>query len=277
METFDADWLSLREPIDHRSRAGRLIEPLVDAWTRRRWSRVLDLGSGTGSNLRYLAPRLPPGQEWTLVEHDPLHLHTLARLAVPRGTRRLAVVAGDLTGAGLDAVGEAHLVSASALLDLASSGWLERLVAACRGAGCGALLALSYDGGIRWSAAGARGTAEEDPEDMFVRTAVNSHQTGDKGLGPALGPAAGRAAERAFKRAGYRCRRHPSAWQLTDADAALVHRLIDGWASAAAEIRPAATGRIAAWADRRRATVARGRFTLAVGHDDLLALPADLA
>ena len=112
---------------------------------------------------------------------------------------------------------------------------------------------------------------------MFVRTAVNSHQAGDKGLGPALGPAAGRAAERAFTRAGYRCRRHPSAWQLTDADAALVHRLIDGWASAAAEIRPAATGRIAAWVDRRRATVAGGRFTLAVGHDDLLALPADLA
>ena len=275
METFDADWLALREPIDHRSRAVRLVEPLVAAWTRGRWSRVLDLGSGTGSNLRYLAPRLPPGQDWTLVDHDPVHLHALSRLEVPAGTGRLAVVAGDLAVAGLHAVGAAHLVTASALLDLVSSHWVARLVTACRGAGCGALFALSYDGGMRWFDAEAPGRSDDDPDDLFVRTAVNSHQTGNKGLGPALGPAAAQSAEYAFARAGYRCRRQPSVWQLTVADAVLVHRLIDGWASAAAEMQPAAVDRIAAWAARRRATVDRGGFRLAVGHDDLLALPPD--
>ena len=96
METFDADWLALREPVDHRSRAHALLAPLCDAWRARGWSRVLDLGSGTGSNLRYLTPRLPAGQEWVLVDQDLDHLRTLGHADTPASVRRLTVVPGDL-------------------------------------------------------------------------------------------------------------------------------------------------------------------------------------
>ena len=61
-ETFTLDWLALREPVDHRSRSELALAGLRDWWRARRASRVVDLGCGTGSNLRYLAPRLAGGR-----------------------------------------------------------------------------------------------------------------------------------------------------------------------------------------------------------------------
>ena len=276
MDTFDADWLALREPTDHRSRDGSLLAPLCDTWLARGWSRVLDLGSGTGSNLRYLAPRLPAGQEWMLVDHDPEHLRACQHAEVPSGVRRVSVVQGDLVDVGLAAVQHADLVTASALLDLVSEEWLRRVVDACAEAGCGAHFALSYDGDIRWGSAGEPGgQAEEDPDDALVRDAVNTHQIGEKGLGVALGSAAGLEAEQLFQSAHYRTWLVPSGWRLGLAEASLVRRLIAGWEAAAVTMRPGDAGRIHAWAERRHATVAEGRFTLRVGHRDLLALPPE--
>jgi SAM-dependent methyltransferase len=290
METFDADWLALREPVDHRSRDEDLIAPLVQAWQTRGWSRVLDLGSGTGSNLRYLAPRLPDGQSWTLVDHDPEHLQTLRGLEMPPRVRSLIVSPSDLAAHELAGVAGAHLVTASALLDLTSEGWLDRMVTACARSGCGVLWALSYNGRIHWSdgwsdewsdgpsrdaSAGPAtvGRDDRDADDLLVREAVNVHQAGDKGFGPALGPAAGVVAERSFRSAGYSTTLHESAWRLGGADRALVEQLIDGWEQAAAAVRPNDDARIRRWADGRRALVATGRFSLTVGHHDLLALP----
>ena len=277
METFDADWLALRELVDHRSRAMELIEPLVAAWERGEWMRVVDLGSGTGSNVRYLASRLPSPQRWTLVDHDPAHLRTVGNLKVNVPSCELAVVLGDIGSEGLRAVERADLVTASALLDLVSARWLDRLVAACVEAGCAALFALNYNGKITWSADDGPDAEVEDLDDRVVWNALSIHQVGDKGLGPSLGPDAGVSALRAFERVGYQCYFHPSSWRLGVDDAALVHRLVKGWAEAAAEILPQESDRISAWAARRSEVVSERRFMLTVGHDDLLALPRDSA
>ena len=276
MESFDADWLTLREPVDHRSRAVALLAPLCDAWRAHGWSRVLDLGSGTGSNVRYLTTRLPAGQEWVLVDHDPDHLATLGRAAIPPSVRSLRVVPGDLAHEGLAAIPHADLVTASALLDIVSADWLGRMVGTCADAGCAGHFALTYDGVIRWSTGRESGVpGVEDPDDAWVREAVNVHQTGDKGLGPALGPAAGELVAQLFQRAGYRTWLLPSPWHLDATDAPLVHRLIDGWRTAVAEVRPGDRRRVHDWAARRHALVADGRLTLMVGHRDLLALPPE--
>ena len=57
-ESFSPEWLALREPVDHRSRAAGLIPLLNSWWESHEGSHIVDLGSGTGSNLRYLAPLL---------------------------------------------------------------------------------------------------------------------------------------------------------------------------------------------------------------------------
>ena len=264
-ETFTPDWLALREPVDHRSRAADLVTHLAEWWASRPSHRVLDLGSGTGSNLRYLAPRLPGEQAWTLVDRDAALLERATGTAVAvRGVAEVECVAGELEGEGLGLVSGADLVTGSALLDLVPHEWLERLVATCRTAGNAALLTLTWDGTMNWD--------DPDPDDALIAEAVRGHQLGDKGMGPALGPAAGPAAERAFRSAGYETLLRPSPWRLDADDALLAGALIDGWAAAAAEQRPVDAPLIQNWAARRRATMT-SRPGLEVGHVDLLALP----
>ena len=264
-ENFTPDWLALREPVDHRSRAADLMAPLAEWWGARPSQRVLDLGSGTGSNLRYLAPRLPGEQEWTLVDRDAALLDQATGAAVAiAGVARVKRVPGELDREGLGLVPGADLVTASALLDLVTHQWLDQLVASCRGAGSAALLTLTWDGTMTWD--------DPDSDDALVAEAVRIHQLRDKGMGPALGPAAGQAAERAFRVAGYHTWLRPSPWHLGADDGSLARALIDGWWAAASEQRPEDAPLIRGWAERRRVTAAP-RFGLEVGHVDLLALP----
>lgn len=261
-DRFEADWLTLRESVDHRSRAGAFADTLADEGAARGWRRVVDLGGGTGSNLRWLHGRLPWATEWVIVDHDP---ELLARVEAPEdGT--LEVVVGDLAREGLAAVRRTDVVSASALLDLVSREWLARLADAVRGRGVGILFALSYDGRVEW--------ADGDAEDAFVLGAVNRHQHREKGLGAALGPDATDVAVELLEAARFRCEVASTPWRLSGVeDAPLTLRLMEGWRDAAREIEPGAAARLDAWFDARAERVRAGAYDVEVGHRDLLALP----
>ncbi len=86
MSGFSADWLALREPVDALARNQELTAQLI-AWRRQPgFLSVLDLGSGTGANLRFLAPWLSDQQYWRLVDADPILLADGAtRFANPGG------------------------------------------------------------------------------------------------------------------------------------------------------------------------------------------------
>lgn len=280
-DVFDAGWLTLREPVDHRSRAAVLDHALATWWAASDRSRILDLGCGTGSNLRYLAPRLGMAapsrvQHWTLLDHDPELLERVGLPGAGPGGRRtnaaeltlldLTTVHGDLAREGLSLIDGSHLVTASALLDLVSGEWTDEMVRRCANAAAAVLFTLTYDGSIAWD--------EPDPEDGLIRDAVNAHQRREKGLGGALGPDAAAHAERAFAARGYRTRTAPSPWRLGPADGSLARALLDGWSTAAIEQSPDQRTRIEAWTERRNAAIDAGAFVLTVGHLDLLALPS---
>ena len=268
-ETFDAGWLALREPVDHRARSVSLLPILEDRWQAVGWTRILDLGSGTGSNLRYLATRLPTPQQWTLVDRDAGLLEQAASVGAEVTTTRIA---GELAKEGLAQVAGAHLVTASALLDLVSESWLRDLTAACRAARCGVLFTLTYNGEIAWGPAGAV-AGDPDLVDDLIQDEVNAHQRSDKGLGPALGPTATAIAEALFRDAGYETWIEPSPWRLGPEDVELVEALVEGWKEAASEQRPHEASRILAWGERKRSLIRARDFGLNVGHLDLLALP----
>ena len=264
MEQFSADWLALREPADHAARASALTAWVAASVAHRPGLRAVDLAAGTGSNVRYLLPRVPGIQHWTLVDHDPALLAQAWRLLLPLGQaagRSYDVRQGDLGALDTIVLDGCALVTASALLDLVSEAWVRALARQCRAAGVAVLFALSYDGRMTCEPA--------DADDERVRALVNRHQRGDKGFGPALGPEAAGVAEACFRTEGYTVQVAPSDWVLTSDMHALQQQLVDGWAEAATTVAPGDADVIAAWRAQRLAHIDAGRSTLRVGHVDL--------
>jgi len=279
-------WLQLREPADAVARSERLTRIIADALAGTEPVRVLDLATGTGANLRYLAPHLPRRQHWLVVDRDPALLARLPALTSSWGVARQYDVRTHVNGCGIrgerlechvetlqldlgsltdeEIFAGRHLVTASALLDLVSPRWLSELAARCRAAGAAALFTVTYNG---WSCC-----SPSEPEDDVIRDLLNRHQTTDKGLGgAAAGPEAVDCVVRCFADAGYRVGTDPSDWSLGSAEHELQRRLIEGWAEAATEMR-ADPSAIARWRDRRIAHVDAGRSRIVVGHLDVAAL-----
>jgi SAM-dependent methyltransferase len=261
---FAYDWLALREPYDRAARSGALADRFAKALGPA--PRLVDLGCGTGANLRYLAPRLAQEQRWLCLDHDP---DLLARADAALGGWRGEIgwrgsvrfepldLATTLDSLALDGAG----VTASALLDLTSAAWLDRLAERCRGSSL--LMALSFDGRLSWRPA--------LDEDEMIRDLFLAHQRTDKGFGPALGPDAPFHLAKRLAGMGHKVVIAPSDWQLSPADRALLEATLAGVVAAAGEIREDA--RLADWAAQRRMQIARGELGLTVGHLDLLALP----
>ena len=265
MTTFSADWLALREPHDTRARNPKVLDALADHVAARGSIGVVDLACGSGSTLRMAAPRLAPRQDWRLVDNDLGLLARAGATTVP-DRARVTTLPVDLVRdleAALD--GPIDLVTTSALLDLVSEAWLERLITEAAARTLPLYAALTYDGEVL--------LAPADPLDEAVIAAVNRHQRGDKGFGPALGPVAALAAIRCLERAGYAVISGKSDWVIGPADQTFQAALVAGWSVAAKEIGDIGSAEIAAWVTRRGAQIAAGRSRMRVGHVDLFAWP----
>ncbi|HEV2954917.1 MAG TPA: class I SAM-dependent methyltransferase [Xanthobacteraceae bacterium] len=265
MSGFSADWLARRELYDVRARNRDVLNSVAAAAAAGDTVAVVDLACGTGSTLRAIAPRLPPRQDWRLVDND---LSLLARAAVGKAIPGVAVtrIPVDLTRdleAALD--GPVNLVTASALLDLVSDEWLDRLVTEVAARQLPFYGALNYDGRVTFDPA--------DPVDAAVIAAVNLHQETDKGFGPALGPRAADAAIARFQATDYAVVHGRSDWHLSPRDHEIQRDMLAGWAGAAREVGAVSLADAAAWLTRRRDLLAVGRSTITVGHVDIFARP----
>lgn len=262
---FTPKWLALREPVDHRSRAHDLAVR-ANRYLRLKTDdpcTVVDLGAGSGSNFRYLKPRLDPAVHWQLVDHDPNLLAALETQT--RGCSSVATRFADLSEPLWPLLANADLVTASALLDLTSADWINDLCSACAAADAAILIALTIDGRVRFSHAEA--------EDLIIQRAVIRDQRRDKGLGPALGSEASTILINALAAYGYAVTTRPSDWHLDHRDKPLACALVEGWRQAAQRQNPLHDEMIAAWARRRTAAIVSERERLTLGHVDILALP----
>ena len=260
-------WLALREPADAAARSASLTRAVVEKLPRHRPPRLVDLGTGTGSNVRYLARHLSGESHWLLVDRDPALLSEAS--GALKSFESLIVETREMNLGVLDAslfTGR-DLVTASAFLDLASETWLRELADACRAAGAAALFALTYNGQSRCDPV--------EPEDAMICDLLNRHQkNNDKGFGRAAGPDAAAIAERCFAGAGYEVRREPSDWVLPPEAGELQRHLVDGWAEAAHEIARDQSATIDDWLRRRLSHIESRRSRIVVCHDDLAAWTA---
>lgn len=263
--SFSADWLALREPYDVAARNAAVLDAVAAAFAKRESIAVVDLACGTGSTLRAIVDRLPPRQRWRLVDNDLGLLARAASLARPPA-REVAAVPIDLSRDLELAVAEVDLVTTSALIDLVSADWLDRLVVEAATRRLPVYAALSYDGRVALD--------PPDPFDRRLVDAVNRHQQRDKGFGPALGPAAVAEAVTRFARVGYAVVQGESDWVFAPRDREIQVEVLSGWASAAREMDEIPLPEIVGWLTRRRDHVAAGRAAMRVGHVDIFARPS---
>jgi SAM-dependent methyltransferase len=281
MTGFDPTWLALREPADHAARDRALLLQVARTVGRKDGVSVVDLGCGTGSNLRAIAPALPqPWQSWTLVDHDPKLLEAAQEaledwaddseafgeeLILTKGDKRLTV---DLRHADLvteiDKVLDwrPDLITAAALFDLVSEGWMIAFAIGLARRGISFYTALTYDGRGEWT--------PPHVLDGRIKAAFDRHQRRDKGFGPSAGPKASQALQSAFMAAGYVTVNGDSPWRLGAGEAELIGELAKGIAAAAVETGDISQDEADVWLAAHREP---GTACL-VGHTDLFARPA---
>jgi len=262
-------WLALREPADAEARARDLADALERALPASGSRVIHDLGCGTGSMGRWLAPLLAGPQHWVLHDRDA-DLLGLAAADTPgpaadgapitveaKRTDIARMHARDLAGA--------TLITASALLDLLTAEELDRLAGLCAGAGCPVLLTLSVIGSVEITPA--------DPLDRRVAAAFDAHQRRATKRGRLLGPDAVDFAVEAFRRLGAEVLFRPSPWRLGPAHSALAVEWFTGWLGAACEQDAKLTAQSEPYARRRLEQARAGELAVTVGHADVLVLP----
>jgi hypothetical protein len=263
-----SEWLALREQEDADARSRDLA---VAAAARLEPGPITihDLGSGTGSMMRWLAPLLPGPQTWILHDWNPDLLdHALETSRLTgRNNADVAVHSrpGNLADLRASDVIGASLVTASALLDVLTSPELHSIVNACVGAGCPALFTLSVTGDVRLSPRYGLDTEFEH--------AFNAHQLRDADGRQQLGRYGAPIARGLFTQAGWRVRPITTHWRLDYRRPKLLSEWFAGWVDAAVEQNPALRSQEHHYRELRAAQISRGELTAEVRHMDLLAWP----
>ena len=270
MSGFSAQWLGLREPVDHRSRNQALqvqvINYLAQVKTVYPGSvHVTDLGSGTGSNLRALAPHLNLIQYWTLVDYDQTLLHiarstllawadseiesaetsstTIKNLSIRKLNKTIIVKfkCVDLLNDYQAVLNEpSDLITAAAFFDLVAKPWLTKF---CASLSKPLYTVLTYDGNEKWN----------PPEliDADILKAFHQHQRTDKGFGSALGPTASECLQSLLRDQQFTTVCAPSPWILNHQDSALIQQLSIGTAEAVREMATLAVTAVNQWEQSR--------------------------
>jgi hypothetical protein len=250
--------------------------------------RLIDLGAGTGSLFRFMAPVIARPQSWILADADGSLIEAAfdltadwargcgfsARLTresrapaltigTSNGAWRIEPLAIDLAkvprGVPLDGI---DAVVCSALLDLTSRRWMERLFAALR---TPFYASLTVDGRDAWF--------PRHPADLAVRLAFRCDQRREKGLGLALGVDAARVAEELLAASGFETISATSDWRIARGERRLGRVFARMTAQAASQAMPTRVGKIAAWIRARLDQATQARLAIRIGHRDILAFP----
>lgn len=277
--SFSAEWLRLREPVDHRSRDKALLAKAAEHLADKDEPVIYDLGAGAGSNLRGTALALGTRQRWVLVDYDPALLSAALEFLAAWAGKSRPTAAGlelekdgklirvEVKRADLNANpvpwGEQKpdLVTSAALFDLVSEQWIDRFCAALAKDNLPLYTTLVHDETAKWS--------PQQEADAQMSTAFERDFGKEKGFGPSAGNEAIGTMARKLKSLGYGVQLANSLWQLGVDDHALIQQLADGWANAVRETKTVAEHVVQKWLAARKA---RGTACI-VGHKDLLALP----
>lgn len=292
------EWLLLRFDADRRSRAPGLLAMAQEHAGRHAPVRILDLGAGSGSNLLYLAPRLPAAaQDWTLIDRDAALVTRVEAsfAAMAPGIPGMALGAGELRAGDRTiryrleigdflrgdggVFGESwDLVVANAVFDLLSAEQLERFFDLAVEHWQRSRPPMYFTINLDHELAIAPGAAHDEA----VRALFHAHMQRQQWFGRAVGPDNAQAMARIAGQRGLIVHTAPSPWRIGAGEPQMLHANLDFVDHAVHEMLAepdAAQDRARApnlsveelgrWLDARRAQIDRGELTLSVGHQDL--------
>ena len=265
-----SEWLDLREPADAAARARELVEHARRHLPATGAPVIHDLGCGSGSMGRWLAPLLPGPQHWVLHDRDADLLEVAAadpaRPGRRRGRRRRrdAAVRHHPPAPGRSRRREPdHRLGAARPADRRRAGRAGRRLRRGRMPGAAdAVGRRSRRAGTGGSAGRARGGR--------IRRPPAPH---DDAAAACSARMPSRPRPSAFRRLGAEVLVRPSPWRLGAAEADLAAEWFSGWVGAACEQQAELAAEVDAYARRRLAQAAAGQLAVTVDHADLLVLP----
>lgn len=263
------EWLRLREPADLRARSAHLARTCAQWLGAQGPVIVHDLGAGSGSQGRWLAPFLPGPQHWVLHDREP-DLLAAAAADPPPGAADGAPVSvetrlGDLRDLRPDDLADASLVTANALLDMLTLNEVEHLVRCCAAVGAPVLVTLTVVGRVELSPANGW--------DRALGAAFDDHQRRTTAGRRLLGPTAAARTVACLTSYGAEVETCPSPWRLGAAHRTLTDAWLSGWVAAAVEQQPTLADVGSAYLEDRREALESGALEVVVHHVDLLARP----
>ena len=290
MNEFLSSWLDVREGADARARNVDVVTALSAYVDELADIHLIDLGAGTGSLFRYLAPRLGNRQTWRLVDYSSSLLEQAeTRLTKWAGQHELIVQSKVGGWYASNMVREYHvdteiwdfargfpdfpidpsadLITASAFIDLVSLSWIEQLVAFCKKARTSFYGCLTYNGLIEWS-------PKHSFDGEFLQL-LNNDQRRDKGMGPALGPDAFQAINNSFVSSGFVVKTGSSPWVLDSKDWQLQKALLLQWVKLLDQKSSWPAWKIKEWNEFHLAVIVEGKSQLKVGHQDIWVVPPE--
>src|SRR3954451_5383811 len=211
MSGFSAQWLALREPYDVKARNAAVLDAVAAAFQNQSSISVVDLACGTGATVRAIGARLPLPQSWRLVDNNLSLLAQAADLGRPPALTVAAQPVDLARDLELALDGPTDLVTTSALLDLVSAEWVERLAVEAAARRLPVYAALTYQGRGSFERAGpvclqmvsaARGRGGRggaDPVSQKSSPPLRRRGGGQKVCGPAPPPRARAARGEEFR------------------------------------------------------------------------------
>ena len=193
MHEFQNKWLNLRESIDRNSRNQKILYLINNFYKNNSHIKIIDLGSGTGSNYRFLKSRLSNNQYWSFVDisyqSTSFFKNNIKYSSKIKKTNFKIVDA--INNLNKIKFNEYNLVTGSAFLDILPKKWFKKFHRLNADTEI-VYFALNYDGNFKFF--------PKHKDDKKIVNIFNKDQKSDKGIGElAVGPNCTSIIKKVFK------------------------------------------------------------------------------
>ena len=193
MHEFQNKWLNLRESVDRNSRNKKILNLINKFYKNKKNIRIIDLGSGAGSNFRFLKSRLSNNQYWSFVDisHESTNYfkkNIKFSSKIIKTNFKIIDIINDLNKISFN---DYNLVTGSAFLDILPKNWFNNFYKLNINTEI-VYFALNYDGNFKFF--------PKHKDDKKILNLFNKDQKSDKGIGEvAVGPNCSKIINKVFK------------------------------------------------------------------------------